>query len=147
MRKQGLVYAGRPSFSRLATEAQKITSSSSPTTQTVIDIILGKTNQPSDELVRVLAQALHLAPATVASWVGRSLELNDPYLPPNGSDRLTRKQREAVDHIIRVMIEAEEIDHDTAPTSHAEVSSANVKHLPPGPEDFGHGVAAQRDDE
>ena len=37
--------------------------------------------------------------------------------------------------------------HDTAATTQAGESPANVKYLPPGPGDFGHGVAAQRDDE
>lgn len=42
---------------------------------------------------------------------------------------------------------SKEIAHDTAAKTDAGVTPANVKHLPPGPGDFGHGVAAQRDDE
>lgn len=40
-----------------------------------------------------------------------------------------------------------EAGHDAAAKTDAGATPANVKHLPPGPEDFGHGVAAQRDDE
>ena len=42
---------------------------------------------------------------------------------------------------------SKEIGHDAAAKTDAGATPANVKHLPPGPGDFGHGVAAQRDDE
>ncbi|HWC20839.1 MAG TPA: hypothetical protein VG502_00940 [Flexivirga sp.] len=86
----------------------------------MIDIVLGGTETPSDAIVSALAKALRLPVKLVASWVGQSRELEEPYDPPEGSDRLTRKQREALDQLIRVMIDSEENDRgNTAPIADA----------------------------
>lgn len=116
MVKRGLTKAGdQPSFRRLAEEAQKVTGTTTPTVQTVINITTAKTVNPSDEIVSALAAALHEPVTKVAAWVGSPRELDEPYSPPDGSDRLSRKQREAVDHIIRVMIDDKEATSDGPP--------------------------------
>lgn len=118
MRDRGMLHGQRPSFAQLAAAARQFTAAGTLTTQAVIDIVTGKTQEPADEIVRALASALALPVEEVARWIGRPLDVGAPYAPPNGADRLTRKQREALDHIIRVMTDREEVGDDerSAPT-------------------------------
>lgn len=132
MRDRGMLHGTRPSFSKLASEARPHTRGGTLTTQAVIDITTGKTQDPADDIVRALATALALPVEEVARWIGRPLEVGTPYVPPNGADRLSRKQRDALDHIIRVMIEREErgFGDNAAATKQAGESPANVKSGP-----------------
>lgn len=137
-----MLHGQRPSFSQLASAARPYTSAGTLTTQAVIDIVTGKTQDPADEIVRALASALALPVEEVARWVGRPLEVGTPYSPPNGSDRLSRKQREALDHIIRVMIDREDVTAHAAPTNQAGVrpaddEDAEVRELRPETEEEG----------
>lgn len=122
MRDRGMLHGRRPSFSQLAAAARDHTTAGTLTPQAVIDIVTGKTQDPADEIVRALASALALPVEEVARWVGRPLDVGAPYVPPNGADRLSRKQREALDHIIRVMIDREDVGID--------VRSASITQLP-----------------
>ena len=133
-----MLHGQRPSFSQLAAAARSHTTAGTLTTQAVIDIVTGKTQEPADEIVRALASALALPVEEVARWIGRPLDVGAPYVPPNGADRLSRKQREALDHIIRVMIDREDVGNDdrSAATKQAGGSPAesasvdNVARLP-----------------
>ncbi|QIG58757.1 helix-turn-helix DNA-binding protein [Gordonia phage DatBoi] len=58
------------------------------------------------EFVTKLAKALKRKPETVAGWAGERWESGlETYTPPDGSETLTLRQREAADRMIRAFIE------------------------------------------
>ena len=146
MRKQGMVHGQRPSFAQLATAARQHTESKTLTNQAVIDIVTGKTRQPADDIVRALALALGEPVQEVARWIGRPLESGVPYVPPNGSDRLTRRQRDAVDTLIRVMIDDEgEAGHGQNKAPIDDAGGTPVTELTPGSSSAGREQGTESD--
>ena len=128
MREKGMLHGERPSFSRLAAAAREHTSSKSLTPQAVIDIVTGKTQEPADENIRALALALGRTVREVEGWIRRAPAIGEPYVPPAVADQLTRKQRQALDKLIRVMVDREDgEDHVSATTKKADDASAKPK--------------------
>lgn len=75
-------------------------------TSTVSNMVSGRTGRPSVETVRRVAGALGVSVSTVGGWVGLSWGDGGlgEYVPPVEACRLSRRQRAAVDEIIRCMV-------------------------------------------
>lgn len=91
---------GAPSLRRLA-EAMDVHPS------TVSRVIRGTNARGArPDFVRKLAEALKRKPEVVAAWAGERWEAGlEAYSPPDGSETLTLRQREAADRMIRAFIE------------------------------------------
>lgn len=105
MTKQGFVYGGRPSIRQLAAAARAAAGSDSPSDAAVHKVVMGEVDKPEDGTVNALALALGRSAREVADWVGQVREVATPWTPPEVADRLTRRQREALDALIRVMVD------------------------------------------
>lgn len=72
----------------------------------------GDHGRPDEETLLALASVLNLQLAPLRSAAQLPSEVTEPYRPPAEASRLTRRQRRAVDEIIRAMLEP----HPAAPT-------------------------------
>lgn len=72
--------------------------------ETVRRLVQGSRKAPKDETVRAVADALGQPLSTVAAWTGSvASDVDEPYVPPTEANRLTLRQREAVDEMIRLL--------------------------------------------
>lgn len=67
----------------------------------------GKHGDPDEPTLAALAAALPVGLDELRSAAGLSHERTDPYLPPDEAARMTTRQRNAVDEIIRLLARAE----------------------------------------
>lgn len=121
------IYGGSPSIRALARAARTALGSESPSDAAVHKVVMGEVEQPEDDTVNGLALALGLDVRVVAGWVGAAREQRDPWRPPDGADRLTRKQRDVLDALVRVMIDDRQERDDrgnAAPTTQAPLTAA-----------------------
>lgn len=129
MAARDYVHAGSPSIRALGRAARAASGGDSPSDAAVHKIVMGEVEQPEDDTVNALAKALHVDVRVVAGWVGAAREQRTPWTPPDGADRLTRKQRDVLDALVRVMIDTEGRDGDgnAAPTKRAGRAGADVR--------------------
>lgn len=87
---------------------------------------------PLPGMVRALAEALGQSPATIASWTGSSFAAGaTAYEPPDGTEYLSHRQRDALTLIINSMIaEAERARQRKSMNSRAVVRLAKVAEIP-----------------
>lgn len=71
---------------------------------TISRILTGETTKPKQSTVITIAQALKLDIVTVGHWIGQEWETTEPWIPPAESSQLTRRQRRAVNELIRAMV-------------------------------------------
>ncbi len=90
---------------------------------------------PRQETINKIAGALHLPPSQVSAWAGTEQSVSAPYQAPAAADRLTKRQREAVDELILSIVEA------TAARA-APTDNVRVLHPPKQPVDV-DGLAAR----
>jgi len=74
---------------------------------------------PRQETINKIAGALHLPPSQVSAWAGTEQSVSAPYQAPAAADRLTKRQREAVDELILSIVEA--TDARAVPTDNVRV--------------------------
>jgi transcriptional regulator with XRE-family HTH domain len=65
----------------------------------------GDHGRPDESTLVALADVLDVPLARLRAAAGLPSELTDPYVPPAEASRLTRRQRLAVDELIRAMLE------------------------------------------
>ncbi|MFC8733132.1 helix-turn-helix domain-containing protein [Luteimicrobium sp. NPDC057192] len=99
--------------------------------ETVRRLVQGSRKAPRDETLRAVADALGVPLATVSKWAGiAASDTEDPYVPPTEANRLTLRQREAVDELIRLLATKEaggEHDQRSAPMKQAGESPASTR--------------------
>jgi transcriptional regulator with XRE-family HTH domain len=66
----------------------------------------GDHGRPDESTLIALADVLELPLADLRAAAGLPYELTAPYVPPAEASRLTRRQRQAVDEIIRAMLDS-----------------------------------------
>lgn len=94
----------RPSMRALAERAGADTS-------TVTALIFGD-RVTELQVIEQVAVALDVDVRLVTEWAGRSRNVTEPYIPPKGADLLNRRQRRAMDELIRSFTEPEVLDKD-----------------------------------
>lgn len=104
--------------------------------ETVRRLVQGSRKAPRDETLRAVAGALGLPLATISAWAGAAAsDIERPYTPPAEANRLTLRQREAVDELIRLLAIKEaggEHEQRSAPNSEGPDGPApNVHELRP----------------
>jgi transcriptional regulator with XRE-family HTH domain len=67
----------------------------------------GSHGRPDEATLRALADALGVPLGRLRTAAGLSAELTAPYTPPPEASRLNRRQRRAVDEIIRAMLDTD----------------------------------------
>jgi len=96
--------------------------------ETVRRLVQGSRKAPRDETLRAVAGALGLPLATISAWAGAvTSDTEEPYSPPAEANRLTLRQREAVDELIRLLAQKEaggEHEQRSAPSKQAGGSPA-----------------------
>lgn|GEM_PF-6362272 len=67
--------------------------------------LIDKTGRSSDDTVQAVAAVLSTTPGHIYSLIGVRAPAADlgPYIPPEGSERLSQKERAALDTLIRLM--------------------------------------------
>ncbi len=65
----------------------------------------GDHGRPDESTLLALADVLAVPLATLRAAAGLPSEQTDPYIPPLEANRLSRRQRRAVDEIIRAMLD------------------------------------------
>jgi transcriptional regulator with XRE-family HTH domain len=65
----------------------------------------GDHGRPDEATLVALAEVLDVSLAQLRAAAGLPSELTDPYVPPAEASRLTRRQRLAVDELIRAMLD------------------------------------------
>lgn len=76
---------------------------------TAVSRVLHGEGNPSDESVIAIAGALDVVPSKAFQMLGVAVrEDAQPYEPPPEAARLTRRQRKAVDEVIRLLVAAED---------------------------------------
>jgi transcriptional regulator with XRE-family HTH domain len=65
----------------------------------------GDHGQPDEATLVAFADVLHMSLSTLRRAAGLPADETAPYTPPPESSRLTRRQRRAVDEIIRAMLD------------------------------------------
>lgn len=65
----------------------------------------GDHGRPDESTLLALAHVLDVSLASLRAAAGLPSEQTDPYVPPLEANRLSRRQRRAVDEIIRAMLE------------------------------------------
>lgn len=65
----------------------------------------GDHGRPDESTLIALAAVLEIPLADLRTAAGLPSELTEPYIPPSEASRLTRRQRLAVDEIIRAMLD------------------------------------------
>ncbi|MDT4939118.1 MAG: hypothetical protein QOG80_2789 [Pseudonocardiales bacterium] len=95
--------AGRRSARALARDAQE--RGHTLNHDTAARYLRGDHGKPDEATLVALAEVLAIPLAALRVAAGLPSELTDPYTPPPESSRLTRRQRLAVDEIIRAMLD------------------------------------------
>lgn len=108
MMEQGMSNRGLPSMNQLAKRSGVVV-------ETVRQMIFGG-RVPEVETVQAVANALRVDVRTVSKWVSQARSVREPWTPPAEAHLLTRKERDALDRLIRVMAERQgESDGTSAP--------------------------------
>lgn len=92
----------RPSMRALAEMAGTDTS-------TVTALIFGDRTTEL-HVIEQVAASLGLDVNLVTEWAGRSRTVTEPYIPPKSADLMSRRQRRAMDELIRSFTEPEVLD-------------------------------------
>lgn len=72
---------------------------------TVYSTVSGRTAKPNPDTVRGLAKALRLSTSEVLALAGMGSQPElSPYTPPDVAAMLTRRERDAVDELIRLLV-------------------------------------------
>lgn len=74
----------------------------------------GDHGRPDEATLIALAEVLNVPLARLRHAAGLPSELTEPYVPPAEASRLSRRQRLAVDEIIRAMLDTGRSDVDAA---------------------------------
>jgi transcriptional regulator with XRE-family HTH domain len=75
-------------------------------TATVTGLVFGD-RETELQVIEQVATALGVDVALVTEWAGRSRSVTEPYAPPKEADLLNRRQRKALDELIRAFTEPE----------------------------------------
>ncbi len=100
---------------------------------------MGDVADPENSTGNALAATLERIAREMAGWVGQVRQMSTPWIPPAGADRLTRKQCDVLDNLIRVMTEQDEGDgHGQQPPIGTLSTAPDEQASEPGmPQDVG----------
>ena len=112
---------------------------------TISAMIYGDRETSPDTVAKV-AEVLGVDVRTVSAWVGQARTVAEPYAPPAEASLLSRRQREAVDELIRAMVvpDGKEKRDGTAKTRAGDAGADvhELKPKPPTQEEIDQGLAA-----
>lgn len=102
----------------------------------VAKVVHGQSKNVRDETVRSLARALSVDMGTIYELINKPVDYASPWSPPAESQRLTRRQRSALEELMRSMAEKPELKETpmTREDKAAEVAAtmAEVAGINPG---------------
>ncbi|MDO5758977.1 MAG: helix-turn-helix domain-containing protein [Rhodobacterales bacterium] len=91
--------------------------------ETARRVVQGTRKNPSERTLRKIARALGVPASEVGRWAGKPLDAREaPYTPPREASMLNLRERNAIDEIIRILVESRTRSLDDAPAP-ASVSS------------------------
>jgi hypothetical protein len=96
--------AGLGSRTRLGTAAGIPTS-------TITGLITGE-RRASERTMQAVAAALRVEVTTIREWATQARGEQEPYAPPAEANQLNRRQRRALDELIRAVVSAQAVDDD-----------------------------------
>ncbi|MBQ1443794.1 MAG: helix-turn-helix domain-containing protein [Renibacterium sp.] len=91
--------------------------------ETARKVILGL-RTPTPETARKLAEGLGVELEHLNVWLGYRGDDASPYVPPAEAARLNRRQRRAVDEIIRAMVERSTVEVSAKPSESVPTTGA-----------------------
>lgn len=86
------------------TSYRKLAEAADLSVETVRAAILGQRRSVAPATIAGLAKALRLPEETISEYLGMGRQSIQPYTPPEESSMLTRRERDAVDEMIRLLV-------------------------------------------
>lgn len=83
-------------------------------TSTITGLITGE-RRASERTMEAVAKALGVEVTTIREWAAQARGEQEPYAPPAEANQLSRRQRRALDELIRAIVVAQVEDDDPGP--------------------------------